>query len=65
MSSSNVYIHEIATCVPENYYTQEFALDFLLNLIGDTYKKENFLKKVYQGSAIYKRHTVINDYGKI
>lgn len=64
MSSSNVYIHEIATCVPENQYTQEFALDFLLKLIGDTYKKKNFLKKVYQSSAIYKRHTVISDYGK-
>lgn len=64
MKEKNVYLHKIATSVPENYYTQEFGLKFLYELIGDTEKKRNFLKRIYEGSAIYKRHTVINDYGK-
>lgn len=64
MQNKDVYIHEIATLVPENSYTQEFALDFLINLIGDSEKKRNFLKRVYQSTAINKRHTVISDYGK-
>jgi len=64
MKEKKIYLHKISTCVPEHYYTQEFGLKFLFELIGDTEKKRNFLTKVYTGSAIYKRHTVINDYGK-
>jgi predicted naringenin-chalcone synthase len=59
-----VYIHKISTAVPEYYYTQKFALDYQLNLICDSYKKKVFLEKVYRDTAINKRHTVINDYGK-
>jgi predicted naringenin-chalcone synthase len=64
LDTSPVYIHAIATCVPEHSYTQEFTLDFLLTLQGTTERKRDFLTKIYQGSAIHKRHTVIDDYGK-
>jgi predicted naringenin-chalcone synthase len=59
-----VYLHEIATVVPEHSYTQKFAVDFQLDLICKTDKQRKFLQKIYEGSAIYKRHTVIGDYGK-
>ncbi len=59
-----VYLHEIATCVPPKSYTQEFTLDFLLHLQGSTPRKREFLQKIYQRSAIDKRHTVIEDYDK-
>lgn len=61
---TEVFLHGIATTVPEHYFTQEFALDFLLKLQGKTFKRRGFLKKIYTGSAIDKRHTVITDYGK-
>lgn len=64
MKEKKVYLHEIATIVPEHSYTQEFGLEFLIKLIGNTRNKRNFLTKIYKGSAIYKRNTVINDYGK-
>ncbi len=64
VKEKTVYLHDIATVVPEHFYTQEFGLNFLLKLIGDNVKKQNFLTRIYKNSAIYKRHTVIDDYGK-
>jgi predicted naringenin-chalcone synthase len=64
MNPQEIYIHRIATVVPEKFYTQEFGLKFLLKLMGDTPQKREFLTKIYQGTAINKRHTVITDYDK-
>jgi len=64
MNPQEVYIHHIATVVPEKFYTQEFSLAFLLKLMGSTPRKREFLTKLYQNSAIHKRHTVITDYDK-
>ena len=64
MNESTVCIQQIATCVPEHFYTQEFALEFLLQLQGSDPKTRELLKKIYAGTAIEKRHTVISDYGK-
>ena len=65
MGSRTVYLHKIVTAVPEKFYTQEFALDFLLKLTeGESEKKRNLLKKLYKGTQIRKRHTVIDDYDK-
>jgi predicted naringenin-chalcone synthase len=64
MSKNNIYLHKIVTVVPEKFYTQEFALDFLLKLVGDSEKKRNLLTKLYKGTQIKKRHTVIDDYDK-
>lgn len=64
MNPQEVYIHRITTVVPEKFYTQEFSLTFLLKLMGSTPRKREFLTKLYQSSAIHKRHTVITDYDK-
>lgn len=65
MGTQTVYLHKIVTTVPEKFYTQEFALDFLLKLTeGESEKKRNLLRKLYKGTQIRKRHTVIDDYDK-
>jgi predicted naringenin-chalcone synthase len=64
MSERNIYLHKIATVVPEHFYTQDFALQYIIKVIGDTKKKINFLRRVYRDTGIDKRHTVIGDYGK-
>lgn len=64
MQQNTIYLHDIATVVPEHFYTQQFAIDFQKQLICNTEKEKRFLTKVYEGSAIQKRHTVIGDYGK-
>ncbi len=64
MASDTVYLHKIITKVPEKSYTQDFALEFLLRLAGDSEKKRTLLKKLYKGTQIKKRHTVIEDYDK-
>jgi predicted naringenin-chalcone synthase len=65
MRTHTVYLHKIVTTVPEKFYTQEFALDFLLKLTaGESEKKRTLLKKLYKGTQIRKRHTVIDDYDK-
>ncbi|MHA2193929.1 MAG: hypothetical protein ACXAAR_10960 [Candidatus Thorarchaeota archaeon] len=57
MGTQTVYLHKIVT-----FYTQEFALDFLLKLTeGESEKKRNLLRKLYKGTQIRKRHTVIDD----
>jgi len=61
MQNSNIYLHEIATAVSEPF-SQDFALDFWLKYQGDTEVKRNFIKRVYAGSAINKRHSVIKDW---
>jgi len=64
MSDQKVYLHKIVTTNPEKSYTQDFALNFLLKLAGDSEKKKTFLTKLYKGTHIKKRHTVIDDYDK-
>lgn len=59
-----VFLHAIATVVPKQSYTQDFALDFFLNLEERDERQQNFLKKIYAGTSIKKRHTVIDDYHK-
>ncbi len=59
-----IYLHRIGTSVPEKSYTQVFALRFLLDLVGGDPRVDRFLTRIYQGTAIEKRHTVIDDYGK-
>lgn len=66
MMSTNqgVWLHAIQTAVPPTSYPQELALDFMkgLPLYGD--KERAFLDRIYQGTMIDRRHSVIEDYGK-
>lgn len=64
METVRVYLHDVATTVPEAYYTQETALSIMKGLISDSDETAKFLDRIYRSSAIGKRHTVINDYGK-
>ncbi|NPD88980.1 MAG: type III polyketide synthase [Asgard group archaeon] len=64
MKKNKVYLHSIATTVPETYYTQKFALKYMKKIVADTPYKKIFLNKVYKGTEIRKRHTIIDDYGK-
>jgi predicted naringenin-chalcone synthase len=61
---SSIFLHRIGTAVPQTSYTQEFALQFLSDLQGADERVRRFLRRIYQGTAIEKRHTVIDDYGK-
>ncbi len=63
-SPTRVYLHAIETTVPEKWYSQDFAQNFFLNIEGVGDKQKRFLKKIYSGSGIEKRHTVIDDYDK-
>jgi len=54
----------IGTSVPPTSYTQQFALDFLSRLSAFSDKERRFLRRLYQNTAIDRRHTVIDDYGK-
>ncbi len=54
----------IGTSVPPASYTQQFTLEFLSRLSAFSDKERRFLRRLYQNTAIDKRHTVIDDYGK-
>lgn len=64
MKDTKVYLHKIATVVPEKYYTQKFALKKMKELTAKSLKDRIFLDKVYKGTQIEKRHAVIEDYDK-
>lgn len=66
MSNMNnaVYITDIAVALPRKSYTQDFARRFITRLPRYTESQKRFLDRVYQGTAIAKRHTVIEDYDK-
>lgn len=64
MENKDVYLHRIRTAVPPKFYSQEHALKVMEKLVGNTERKKSFLNKIYKGSAIGKRHTVIEDYDK-
>ncbi|MFW6348216.1 MAG: type III polyketide synthase, partial [Cyclonatronaceae bacterium] len=55
------YIHHIATGVPENYFTQPFARDFMKHHIADRPALKRVLHSIYARSAIEKRHSVIRE----
>ncbi len=58
----SVFLHAIETVVPSKSYTQTFALKTIQRLVADTEAKANFLQRIYQGSGISKRHSVVTDY---
>ena len=62
--STGVYLHGVETSVPEHFYTQEFARQFMRKLYDDDSRAQKLIDRIYPASAIEKRHTVINDYGK-
>ncbi|MDA3851905.1 MAG: type III polyketide synthase [Spirochaetaceae bacterium] len=59
-----IFLHHIETAVPPKSYTQDFVLNFFSNLGEIDDRLKSFMGKIYQNSAIEKRHTVIEDYDK-
>jgi predicted naringenin-chalcone synthase len=59
-----VYLHQISTQVPENEYAQQEILGFLLEVDSYSEIQRQFLKTIFQGSAIDKRYSIIEDYRK-
>lgn len=59
-----VYLHQISTQVPENKYAQQDILGFLLEVDNFSDSQKQFLAKIFEGSAIRTRYSVIEDYSK-
>lgn len=62
MSLSPVYVRAIATALPEFRSQQSEIEAFMLKVVGDTDRKKAFIRKIYEGSAIDTRYSVIPDY---
>jgi predicted naringenin-chalcone synthase len=62
--STGVYVHAIETAVPEHFYTQEFARQFMRRLYDGNPQAQKLIDRIYPASAIETRHTVIGDYDK-
>lgn len=60
-----VYLHPIATAVPDNYYKQEFTRDLLRQSLNGNGKLKRVHQRVYAQSGIEKRHSVIPDFNKL
>ncbi|NGP89013.1 type III polyketide synthase [Fodinibius halophilus] len=58
------YIHNIATVVPEHFYTQEYLRDRMKEYVGNGKTSQRIIHRIYSKSGIKKRHTVINDFDK-
>ena len=58
------YIQAIATAVPPTSVTQEAALAFMLRHLALGDAERAFVQRVYSGSGIERRHTVIEDFGR-
>lgn len=57
------WIQHIETFVPEFSYTQDFACE-VMKTWAQNERSIRYINKVYSGSGIKKRHSVVKDYGK-
>lgn len=62
MTASPVFVRAIATALPEFKSQQSEIEAFMLRVVGDTDRKKAFIRKIYEGSAIDTRYSVIPDY---
>ena len=62
MTPSRVFIRALATALPEFKNQQSEIEAFMLRVVGDTDRKKAFIRKIYEGSAIDTRYSVIPDY---
>lgn len=58
----SVYIHNLATSVPDHYYEQKFLRDKMKEYIGNGRATQSIIHRIYSNSGIDKRHSVINDF---
>jgi predicted naringenin-chalcone synthase len=58
----SVYIHNIATSVPENSVEQPFIREQMEQYMGGDPVKRRIIHRIYSHSGIEKRHTVVDDF---
>jgi predicted naringenin-chalcone synthase len=57
-----VYINNIATAVPTNYYKQDFLRERMKEYISEKRSTRSIIHRIYSNSGIDKRHSVIQDF---
>lgn len=57
-----VYINNIATAVPQNFYEQDFLRDRMKEYISGSRTTKRIIHRIYAKSGIEKRHSVIKDF---
>jgi predicted naringenin-chalcone synthase len=57
-----VFVAAIETAVPAFSCPQSSIKDFMLEVQGDSERKRAFLQKIYAGSSIERRHSVLPDF---
>ena len=57
-----VYLHKIATAVPDQSYEQTFLRDQMKEYISDERATQSIIHRIYSNSGIEKRHSVIKDF---
>lgn len=62
MNQKSVRLHDIATAVPAYRYSQEEALQFMLDRFEGDAKTSRFLRKLYPATAIEQRYSVLPDF---
>ncbi len=62
--SPGVFIHAIATGVPALTVSQADAESFMLRHLALSPEERAFLRRVYAGSGIERRHTVVDDFAR-
>lgn len=60
----STWIHTIETVVPEHFYTQEFAREFMKTHVGKGGAAARMLHRIYAMSGIEKRHCVIKEFNE-
>ena len=63
MAPIDVYLHGIDTATPENRVAQSRILEFMTHNLDLDERHRRFLIRIYGGSAIDFRHSVIPDFG--
>lgn len=58
----SVYIHHIATVVPEGFSSQQKIRETMKKYLGKDRKTQSIIHRIYTQSAIQKRHSVVQDF---
>lgn len=58
----SVYITNIATAVPDNFYEQDFLREQMKEYVGGKGATKRIIHRIYSKSGIEKRHSVVHDF---
>jgi len=57
-----VYLHGVATAVPDTAYSQDAALAVMQAWVGGDRRTDHLLHRIYRHSGIERRHSVVGDF---